>query len=230
MHGEIEWDSSFFSLTKNFKRRNGDSGYKDGYRESGINYRHNGRSGGKYYYPQASWEYAEPLFRQFPALLLDRDGIVNVDKGYVYQPEDIELCQGIGELIQTAKRKGWWVCVLSNQSGVGRGLYSRQQVESLHDVLNETLSVDRWFFCPYHPEGKGEYKGSSHFRKPGAGMILEAEGVLPIDRLQSLMVGDKESDRIQLQGLRSWLVQGNYRLDPEKGDIFSCLDEIRERL
>ena len=220
----------FFSLAENFARQEGRVGDKDGYRESGITYRHNQNSGNKCYYPQASLKDPEFLLQQRPALFLDRDGVINVDKGYVYKTEDIELCPGITELIESVKKKGWWVCVLSNQSGVGRGLYSWQQVEFLHQTLGKMLSVDRWFYCPYHPEGVGEYKGFSHLRKPGAGMLLRAEQALPIDRLKSLMVGDKKSDRIQLQGLQSWLVQGNYSLDSEQGYIFSHLDEIRERL
>ena len=227
---ELTRQPPFFSLAENFSLKQGEEGHRDGYRESGITYRNIGELYSKRYYPQTALKNAETLFQQRPALLLDRDGIINVDKGYVYKLEDIEFCPGIVELVEAVKKKGWWVCVLSNQSGVGRGLYSREQVQSLHKILNETVSVDRWFFCPYHPEGVGEYKGFSHFRKPGPGMVLEAEQALPIDRLRSLMVGDKESDRIQLQGLRSWLVQGNYPLDSNKGDIFSDLNQIREKL
>ena len=224
---ELVEEPPFFSFTENFEREDASVDYRDGYRKCGITYRHNGQPEKVRYYPQAS---GDQLLERRPALFLDRDGIVNVDKGYVYRQQDIELCSGIGELVSMAKKKGWWVCVVSNQSGVGRGLYSRQEVESLHQFLQQYLPIDEWFFCPYHPEGKGEYAGFSHWRKPGPGMILTAEKILPIDRLNSLMVGDKESDRIHLQGLKSVLVQGRYKLDPKKGEIVSCLDDIRRML
>ena len=220
----------FFSLNEDFTLKEGGNRYKDGYRESGITYRCHGHPSSLHYYPQASFENPQFFLKQRPALFLDRDGIVNVDKGYVYRQEDIELCPGIGSLVETAKKKKWWVCVLSNQSGVARGLYSRDQVESLHNFLGSVLPVDGWLFCPYHPEGKGEYQGFSHLRKPAPGMALQAERIFPIDRLNSLMIGDRESDRIHLQGLKNALVQGDYKLDSGKGDIFSNLDEIRERL
>ena len=220
----------FFSLSEKFERREAGAGYKDGYRECGVTYRCNGESQMLRYYPQISVDKLDHFSINRPALFLDRDGVVNVDKGYVYRSQDIELCSGIENLITAAKKKGWWTCVVSNQSGVGRGLYSREQVESLHQFLGESLPVDKWFFCPYHSDGNGEYAGFSHWRKPGPGMILAAEKFLPIDRLSSLMVGDKESDRIHLQGLRSVLLQGNYALEPEKGEILSCLDDIREVL
>ena len=220
----------FFTLTKNFDCRPAAGEHKDGYREVGVTYRNHARLPRTSHYPQVFRKEPEDLFRQRPALFLDRDGVVNIDKGYVHKPEDIELCPGIEELVKKVKGKGWWVCVLSNQSGVGRGLYSHQQVESLHRMLGKALPVDRWFYCPSHPEGLGEYRGFSHFRKPGPGMVLRAERELPIDRMGSLMIGDKETDRIQLQGLGSWLIRGNYPLDPGGGEVFSCLDEIRERL
>ena len=223
---ELVESPPFFSLSEHFERKDGEGEYKDGYREVGIVYRCLGASHRHCYYPQSP----QALSDQRPALFLDRDGVINVDKGYVYRKEDIELCPGIGELVETAKKKGWWVCVLSNQSGVGRGFYSREQVELLHQFMGEELAVDRWFFCPYHPEGKGTYRGISHCRKPGPGMVLKAEQALPIDRLKSLMVGDKESDRIRLQGLESVLIQGNYDLNHENGEVFSRLDEIRKRL
>ena len=227
---ELTETPPFFSLTENFARKAGKARQMDGYRESGIIYKNSKGCFQKRYYPQASVMNAQFLLEQRPALLLDRDGIVNVDKGYVYRPEDIELCSGIVDLIEKAREMGWWICVLSNQSGVGRGLYSRQEVESLHEVLGKKVAVDRWFFCPYHPDGVGEYKGFSHFRKPEPGMVLEAEKDLPIDRLNSLMLGDKESDRIRLQGLKSWLVRGRYELNPDDGNIFANLNEVGEKL
>ena len=220
----------FFSLTDDFDCSNGEDGFCDGYRETGIIYRNKQQSRHRICYPQVSFEKPSPLFCQRPALFLDRDGVINVDNGYIYRSEDIELCVGIEKLIETAKKRGWWVCVVSNQSGVGRGYYSLEQVESLHKFLGETLPVDQWFFCPYHPDGVGEYRGISHCRKPNPGMILKAEQTLPIDRLNSLMVGDKESDRIHLQGLESVLIQGRYDLDHGKGRVCSGLDEIEERL
>ena len=92
--------------------------------------------------------------------------------------------------------------------------------------MNDFLSgrgarVDAWFFCPW--------RESSHLRKPSPGMALQAEKSLPIDRIQSLMVGDKLSDQINLQGLASVLIQGNYDLTEAKVEVFSDLAKMSEK-
>ena len=166
----------FFSLTENFDRKEVGNEYKDGYRESGIVYRCHGANERRCYYPQAPLKNFEMLFGQRPALFLDRDGIINVDKGYVFRSEDIELCPGIEELVEAAKKMGQWVCVASNQSGIGRGYYSWEQVESLHQFIGGILPVDRWFFCPHHPEGKEEYRGFSHYQEARARNDFECGG------------------------------------------------------
>ena len=91
-----------------------------------------------------------------PALFLDRDGIINVDRGYIHLPRDITLYEEVCDLIRFAKERGWWVFVLTNQSGVARGKFTCQQLEALHRHLGELLAqreapVDDWFYCPLPP-------------------------------------------------------------------------------
>ena len=162
-----------------------------------------------------------------PALFLDRDGIVNVDKGYVYKWEDVEFCPGIVELIRTADRKDYLVFVVSNQSGVARGYYSKEDVDELHRRMGLELEglgayVKRWYYCPdlENPE----------MRKPAPGMILKAEAEFPIDRNRSLMVGDKPSDVINLEGLKCVLVRRNYDLSGVDVPIFESLEEVEKLL
>lgn len=135
-----------------------------------------------------------------PALFLDRDGVINIDHAYVYKKENFEFVDGIFELCRSAKQLGFVICVITNQAGIGRGYYTEKIFLDLTDwmcsVFNgEGAVIDKVYFCPTHPEyGIGEYKVDSPFRKPGAGMILQAAQELDIDLSKSILVGDKETD------------------------------------
>ena len=135
-----------------------------------------------------------------PALFLDRDGVINVDHGYVHRPEEFEFVEGIFELVATANGAGYLVVVVTNQAGIGRGYYSEAQFHALTDWMKTKFSerggiIDAVYFCPYHPEhGIGAYRGESEFRKPAPGMLLQAQSELGIDMEQSIFIGDKPSD------------------------------------
>lgn len=136
-----------------------------------------------------------------PALFLDRDGVLNEDPGYVYRWEDFVWIPGAREAIAAFNRAGWWVFVVTNQSGVGRGFYQEEDVRILHDRMAEALAdagarIDAFYYCPQHPEAKVEaYRHPDPpGRKPNPGMLLQAMTDFPVDVSRSIMVGDKDAD------------------------------------
>lgn len=136
-----------------------------------------------------------------PALFLDRDGVLNEDPGYVYRWEDFVWIPGAREAIAAFNRAGWWVFVVTNQSGVGRGYYQEEDVRILHDRMAEALAdagarIDAFYYCPQHPDAKVEaYRHPDPpGRKPNPGMLLQAMAEFPVDVPRSIMVGDKDAD------------------------------------
>lgn len=135
-----------------------------------------------------------------PILFLDRDGIINVDSGYVHRREDFVFVDGIFDLVACAKRLGYQVVIVTNQAGIGRGYYTEDDFWILMDwVISEFDSrgggIDKIYFCPDHPEhGVGEYLRDSEFRKPGPGMLLQAAEELDADLPRSILLGDKKTD------------------------------------
>lgn len=134
------------------------------------------------------------------ALFLDRDGVINIDKGYVHRIEDFEFVPGIFEFCQRAEQKGFAIFVVTNQSGIGRGFYSQEQFNELTDWMcdvfaNNSVNIQHVYFCPHHPrEAKGQYLKDCDCRKPKPGMLLQAIEMFGIHPEQSLMIGDSETD------------------------------------
>ena len=134
------------------------------------------------------------------ALFLDRDGVINVDHGYVYRKEDVTFVEGIFELCQAARDRGMAIVVITNQAGIGRGLYSEDEFRALSAWMAEEfsqrgVSIERIYHCPDHPEhGIGAYRRDSFDRKPNPGMILSAQRDLDLALATSVLVGDKASD------------------------------------
>lgn len=134
------------------------------------------------------------------ALFLDRDGVVNVEIGYLHRSEDVEFVPGIFSLCRTAMRLGYRLVIVTNQAGIARGYYDEAAFESLmgwmrERMLAEGVELDAVYFCPYHPEhGIGDYKREHEDRKPGTGMLRKAMKELEISLADSVMVGDRCSD------------------------------------
>jgi D-glycero-D-manno-heptose 1,7-bisphosphate phosphatase len=134
------------------------------------------------------------------ALFLDRDGIVNEEVGYLYRTEDVRWVAGILPLCLTAQALGYKLVVVTNQSGIARGLYSEEQFQALTawmraELAQHGIALDGVYHCPYHPEhGVGEYKREHEDRKPSPGMLLRAACDLHLDLAQSVLVGDRCSD------------------------------------
>jgi D-glycero-D-manno-heptose 1,7-bisphosphate phosphatase len=135
-----------------------------------------------------------------PAVFLDRDGVINVDRGYVSRRADFKWIPGAIEAIKALNDAGYYVFVATNQSGIARGLYSEREMQELHDYIARKLAtsgarIDDWRHSPFHPEGTViAYKRTSDWRKPRPGMILDLMQAWPVDRAKSVLIGDKESD------------------------------------
>jgi D-glycero-D-manno-heptose 1,7-bisphosphate phosphatase len=134
------------------------------------------------------------------ALFLDRDGVIHREVGYLHAPEQVQWIEGIFELCRVAVELGYKLVVVTNQSGIGRGLYTEAQFEALMDWMRgefekQGVGIDGVYFCPFHPEhGVGEYKREHEDRKPGAGMLRRAARELRVELEWSVMVGDRCSD------------------------------------
>ncbi len=134
------------------------------------------------------------------ALFLDRDGVINVDVGYIWRPEDFIFQEGVFEACRQARSLGYNLVVVTNQAGIGRGLYSEDDFQQLTEWMctrfaGEGAEIARVFHAPTHPEeGIGIYKRESIDRKPGPGMLFKARDALGLDMAASALVGDRESD------------------------------------
>jgi len=134
------------------------------------------------------------------ALFLDRDGVINIDKGYIYKPADVEWVEGIIPVLQAFKKRNFKLIVVTNQSGIGRGYYNEEDFHTLMRWMNQALSkqgvaFDDVFFCPHHPEhAKGDYKRVCDCRKPEPGMLLKAIEKHNIQPKASIMIGDSWRD------------------------------------
>lgn len=135
-----------------------------------------------------------------PGVLLDRDGTIIVDSGYVGSVDDVVFLDGAVEAIARLNAANVPVAVVSNQAGVARGLYELEDVALVHKHIGAEMArlgahVDAWFFCPYHPDGTvPAFSRISADRKPGPGMALAAAEALGMDLSVSWVVGDRESD------------------------------------
>ena len=138
---------------------------------------------------------------QCSALFLDRDGVINVDHGYIHRSAQFEFVPGIFELAR------FWtnelrrpIVVITNQSGIGRGYFDEGAYEDLTRWMCERFEAEhtaiaRVYHCPYHPlHGIGQYRRDHPWRKPNPGMILQAVSDLDLDPVQSAILGDKMSD------------------------------------
>ena len=151
-----------------------------------------------------------------PALFLDRDGVLNVDRGYVSRIEDFEWIEGAKTCIANFNRRGWYVFVVTNQSGIARGYYTEADMQALHDHMTEELKevgahIDRFYHAPWHEDGEiARYRKSSIDRKPGPGMLLQAMADFNVNREQSFLIGDKDTDidAARAAGVGAFLFRG----------------------
>lgn len=151
-----------------------------------------------------------------PALFLDRDGVINVDRNYIYRVEDFAWIEGAADVIRRFNDMGWWVFVVTNQSGIARGYYTEEQMQTLHDWMTAELEtrgakIDRIYHCPYHEEGTiARYTKDSYDRKPKPGMLIRAMTDFPVIKERSFLIGDKQADleAAKAAGVRGFLFSG----------------------
>ncbi|MGD0561245.1 MAG: HAD-IIIA family hydrolase, partial [Streptosporangiaceae bacterium] len=135
--------------------------------------------------------------RPRPGILLDRDGTIIVDHGYVGSIDRVEFIDGAAEAVARFNEAGVPVAVVTNQSGVARGLYGIDDVSRVHEYISRYLAkygarIDLFVYCPYHPEGVVEaFARTSEDRKPGPGMAKAAAAALDLDLRASWVVGDR---------------------------------------
>jgi D,D-heptose 1,7-bisphosphate phosphatase len=135
-----------------------------------------------------------------PAAFLDRDGVINVDTGHVHRSDDFRWMPGMPDAIKLLNDAGWLVIVVTNQSGIGRGLYTEAEFADFTAWIDGMLAragahVDATYHCPHHPtEAKGVFRRHCDCRKPAPGMLLQAIAEWQPDLERSFVLGDKLSD------------------------------------
>jgi len=152
-----------------------------------------------------------------PAVFLDRDGVLNVDTGYPHREEDLVLMPGAAEAVRLLNRHGFFTVIVTNQSGVARGMFGMEEVDAFNALLIRRLTVQgavigAVYSCPYHESAMDErWRHPDHpDRKPNPGMILRAAADHRLDLARSFMIGDKESDMeaARRAGMQGFLFQG----------------------
>jgi len=163
------------------------------------------------------------------AIFLDRDGVINYDKGYVHKIEDFKFVDKIFEVLRAFQDNGYLLFIVTNQSGIGRGYYTKEDFEKLTDwMLKEFekrgIRIEKVYFCPHAPEEKCDC------RKPATGMFEKAFSEYPIDKENSWMIGDKHTDMKAAAdaGIKNTVLIGNCFIRDENAkyivnDIFDTI-------
>ncbi|WP_028846226.1 MULTISPECIES: HAD-IIIA family hydrolase [Thermocrispum] len=170
-----------------------------------------------------------------PGVLLDRDGTIIVDTGYVGSVDRVEFIPGAIEAIAALNAAGIPVAVVTNQAGVARGRYDIADVQQVHKFMAAEMAragahVDQWLFCPYHPDGTVEaFARTSNDRKPAPGMALAAARALDLDLARSWVIGDSPADigLARAVGARPLQVGSATPLDPEVACFPDLLAAVR---
>ncbi|MFP3644424.1 D-glycero-beta-D-manno-heptose 1,7-bisphosphate 7-phosphatase [Paraburkholderia sp. SIMBA_054] len=174
------------------------------------------------------------------ALFLDRDGVINVDIGYLHRKEDCVFLPGIFELVRRARRAGFDVFVVTNQAGIARGYYTEETFAGFTDWMmgqfaDEGAPITQVYYCPHHPDaGVRSYRISCECRKPQPGMLLRAAAEHGIDLAASAMVGDSVTDMeaAKAAGIRYRFLIGEARQTSDHDDYLPIveLSEVATRL
>ncbi|QIG93385.1 HAD family hydrolase [Bradyrhizobium sp. 6(2017)] len=152
-----------------------------------------------------------------PAVFFDRDGVLNKDIGYLFESDRLIWIDGAREAVKAVNDTGYFAFVVTNQSGVARGLYEEAHIQELHGWMAQELGrigahIDAFEYCPFHPEGTVErYRKVSYRRKPSPGMINDLLARFPVDLEHSFLVGDQPTDleAARAAGLKGYLFSGS---------------------
>lgn len=150
--------------------------------------------------------------KKYPAVFLDRDGVLCAEKGYVTKIEELEIFPYTKYCIDIMHQKGFLAICVTNQSAVARGMMTEETLGSMNDLLMNETGLDALYYCPHHPQGTGIYRRKCSCRKPGTGMLRQAQKQFAIDMNASYFVGDRASDIIcgQNAGLTTVLLESGY--------------------
>ena len=159
-----------------------------------------------------------------PAVFLDRDGTMIHDVGYLSRLEDVRWYPATMDAMRLLRRAGYLVCVVTNQGGIGLGMFDGQFVQSVHASMQTTVeasggAVDGWYFCPHHPRAvTAELRGPCNCRKPGRAMIDAACRDHAIDLARSCVIGDRGIDMqlAEAVGAKGILVRTGYGAREER--------------
>ena len=134
------------------------------------------------------------------AIFFDRDGVLNVDVDYLHEIEKFQWIDGAIDAIKLCNEKNYLVVVVTNQSGIARGMYTEDEIKKIHSHMQSELKkfgaqIDAFYYCPHHPNGIVKpYAKVCDCRKPKPGLILRASQDLKIDLSTSIIIGDKQRD------------------------------------
>lgn len=160
------------------------------------------------------------------AVFFDRDGVLNVDKAYLYQVEELEWIDGALAAIAYLTQAGYLVFVVTNQSGIARGYYTITAMEKLHQYMKDIAAnsggkIEKFYYCPHLPTGSvAEYAIDCDCRKPKPGLILQALAEYDVDMEKSFLIGDKKRDveAAEAAGIKGYLF--------EKGNLLDFVERI----
>ena len=147
------------------------------------------------------------------AAFFDRDGVLNVDKSYLYKIEDLEWIDGAKEALAYLTQQGYTVFVVTNQSGIARGYYTVDDMNKLHNYMEQQVAaeggkIEKFYYCPHLPEGKiAEYAVECDCRKPKPGLILRSFEEYDIDKDAAFLIGAEAA------GIKGYLFSGGNLLN-----------------
>lgn len=150
-------------------------------------------------------------------ILLDRDGVINVEKSYLYKIKDFEYEFGVIKGLKKLKEFGYRFIIITNQAGIAKGYYTENEYlkleEFIHsDLLMKGINIEKTYYCPHHPEGLGIYRKKCSCRKPNIGNFLKAIDEFNINIKDSYMLGDRVTDLLPAHklGLNTVLLKTGY--------------------
>jgi len=165
------------------------------------------------------------------ALFLDRDGVVNKEKNYLYKINDFEFIDGVFETCRYFQDKGYLIIIITNQAGIARGKYSEKDFHILNDWMleefkKENIIISKVYYCPHHPD----FTGDCNCRKPNPGMLINAQEDMNIDLEDSIFVGDKNTDieaGISVNIQNNFLINTGHSIELNKFDV-TILNNLNE--
>lgn len=172
---------------------------------------------------------------KMPAVFLDRDGVLTREKGYVMETAQLELFPYAAKCVCQIKERGFLAIVVTNQSGIARGLFTENELCEMNRFLLDKTGIDAVYYCPHHPQGiVKKYAKKCRCRKPETGMLDTACKDFPIDMKTSYMVGDRASDILmgKKAGLKTILLESGYgtaRMETAVTPDYIC-DDLRDVL